>query len=104
MAEAIDISTSPDLKALATEVHDSKRPRVLTADGERLALVVPVPDDEPVVYDALPGREITDEDRAAFLASAGGWAGIVDAEELKAQIRAGRGSNRPTLEFDACDT
>lgn len=105
MAETIDVTGVPELENLAEDVHDSKRPRVLTADGERLAVLVPVDDDDgPVVDDTLPDRVITDEDRAAFRASAGGWAGIVDAEELKAQIHAGRGSRRPVVEFDSCET
>lgn len=98
MAESIDVSSVPELKVLAGDVHDSKRARVLTADGERLAVVVPIDEaDGPVVYDELPNRVITDEDRAATLASFGGWVGIVDAEALKAQVRAGRGSTRPRI-------
>ncbi len=105
MADTIDVTGVPELKLLAEDVHDSKRSRILTADGERLAILMPVDDDDgPVVYDELPDRVITDEDRAAFRASAGGWAGIVDAEELKAETHAGRGSNRPVVEFDSCDT
>lgn len=95
MADTIDVTGVPELKLLAEDVHDSKRSRILTADGERLAVLMPVDDDGPVVYDDLPNRVITDEDRAATLSSFGGWAGLIDAEELKAEVREGRGSSRP---------
>jgi hypothetical protein len=95
MADTIDVTGVPELKLLAEDVHDSKRSRILTADGERLAILMPVDDDDgPVVYDDLPDRVITDEDRAATLSSFGGWAGLIDAEELKAEVREGRGSSR----------
>ncbi len=98
MAETIDVTSVPELKILAEDVHESKRPRVLTADGERLAVLVPLDDDDgAVVYDELPDRVITDADRAATLASFGGWAGLIDAEELKAQVREGRGASRPEV-------
>lgn len=98
MADTIDVTSVPELKVLAEDVHDSKRSRILTADGERLAVLMPVDDnDGPVVYDELPDREITDVDRAATLSSFGGWAGLLDAEKLKAEVREGRGSSRPDI-------
>ncbi len=98
MADTIDVTGVPALKILAEDVHDSKRSRILTADGEQLAILMPVVDDDgPMVYDELPERLITDEDRAAMLSSFGGWAGLIDAEELKAEVRFGRGSSRPDV-------
>lgn len=39
-------------------------------------------------------------DYQAFMASAGGWKGLVDADELKRRIREERRTNRPPVTLD----
>lgn len=46
-ARSIDISHIPELLRLAEEVKASKRPAVLTREGEELAVVQPAPDAPP---------------------------------------------------------
>lgn len=100
MAETVNVAGVVDLKALAEEVHATGESRILELDGEKLAVLVPVPaDDEQVVYDEVPDREITDEDREVTLSAFGGWVGLVDAEQLKARIKAARGSHRPPVKL-----
>lgn len=81
--------------------------RLALQDGEPLVLVSE--HDEEIVFDPPnqhEGRhaqlriERENADRQAFLASAGGWQGLVDGEELKARIRESRGSDRPAVKFD----
>jgi hypothetical protein len=46
------------------------------------------------------GRARTKEDYEAVLATFGGWRGLVDAEQLKRDLKAARGSDRPPVELD----
>lgn len=39
-------------------------------------------------------------DDEAFMASAGAWRGLVDADELKRRIREERGTDRPLITLD----
>lgn len=86
----IDISGIPELLRIVEEVRLSRRPRVLRRDREDVAVVVPMP-----AKSRRTRRAPTPEDRAATLAAAGGWKDLVDANELKEQLAAARGSNRP---------
>ncbi|HEV2108089.1 MAG TPA: hypothetical protein VGR16_07485 [Thermomicrobiales bacterium] len=100
MAEAVNVAGAVDLKALAEEVHATGESRILELDGEKLAVLAPLPaDDEQVVYDEGSDWEVTDEDRKATLSAFGGWVGLVDAEELKARIKAARGSHHPPVKL-----
>lgn len=88
--ESVDISDSGELRRLAEEVQQRRESRLLRADNEDVALLVPLP----------PRRRFGGEtgNRAAFdavMAAAGGWRGIVDTEQLKEDIKAARGSDRP---------
>lgn len=88
---AIDISDMPDLVRLAEEVRASNKARVLRRAGEDVAIIVPV-----ARAGAKRSRRHTPSaaDREAFLASAGSWKGLVDAETLKKDIKEARGSDR----------
>jgi hypothetical protein len=83
----IDISGIPELLRIVEDVQLTRRPRVLTRGSKDVAVVVPVP------VKAKRGRGRAD-DREAVLGTAGSWKGLVDADELKAQLASGRGSNR----------
>lgn len=92
--ESFDITHAAELRRLAEEVRDRQESRMLRAEDEDVAILVPVP------RRRRRGEGV--EDRAAFdavMAAAGGWRGIVDTEQLKEDIKAARGSDRPVAEF-----
>jgi hypothetical protein len=41
-ARALDISNTPDLLRLAEEVRETNEPRLLTRNGEELAVIMPI--------------------------------------------------------------
>ena len=90
----LDVSTMPELAALAEEVRRTGTPRVLRRDGEDVALLLPPR--------GRRGRRtkpagMTEAQREAFLGAFGGWKDLVDGEELKRQLKAARGSSRPPV-------
>ena len=87
----IDISRNPELVRLTDEVKATNQPRPLQRDHRVVAMLVPVR--------AKLKRAARDEqaDYDAFLASAGGWKDLIDAEQLKKDIREARGSDRPPV-------
>jgi hypothetical protein len=93
----LDISALPDLLRLVDVIVEADEPLVLRRRGEDVAVLT------PVVHRGHPGtrRPAIDDAEAerAFLATAGSWKGLVDAEQLKARIRAERGSDRPAPEL-----
>lgn len=92
----IDISAIPELLGLAEEVRSSKQPRVLRRDSEDVAILLPV----TPAPKRRSKRAKTPADYEAFLASAGGWKGLVDTEKLKADIAESRRlSSRPALDL-----
>ncbi len=93
--QPLDISADPTLTRLAEEVATSGTPRVLRRDGEDVAVLMPVRARPPLR--GTRRRTKTEADHAAFLASAGAWADLVDTEQLKADIAASRAasSRRP---------
>ncbi len=78
--QPVDITDMPDLARLAEEVRSSNQARVLRRDHEDVALLVPIaelPTRKP------PPRKDPKTAREAKEASAGGWKGLVDAEQRK---------------------
>ena len=94
-ADSIDISSLPDLAQLADEVARTGRPCVLRRGDTNVAVVVPAarrarrPEAGP----------LTDAQRQAFLSAFGSWKGLVDADQLKRELRAARSSRRPPVEL-----
>jgi hypothetical protein len=94
-ATTIDITDLPELRRIVEEVRATRQPRVLRAGNEDVAVLTPL----------LPARSRrrrgkTKEDYDAALGAFGGWKDLVDAEQLKADLKAARGSNRPPVELD----
>ncbi|HWE61842.1 MAG TPA: hypothetical protein VHB98_09030 [Chloroflexota bacterium] len=89
--QPIDITNMPDLVRLAEEVRASNHARVLQRDHEDLAILVPV---AKLPTQRLPARKNPKIAREAIEASAGGWKGLIDAEQLKKDIKEARGSDR----------
>ena len=87
-ARSIDVSETPELARVAEEVHRSGEPCVLRRGRDELAVVMPAA--RAPSKRRLKKKELTPEDLEAFLSSAGGWAGLVDTEKLKADIYASR--------------
>ncbi len=89
--QPLDISNAPDLIRVAEEVRAGGRPRVLQRDQEDVALLLPIP---------VHGRRARSQ-RATALdglrLSAGSWKGLLDADQLKREIKAARGSDRPDV-------
>lgn len=90
----IDITTDHDLIRLAEEVRRTGKARLLRRGDEDLAVLSPAP-----ISAKYPGAgtKTTPEDDAAFLASAGSWKGLVDADSLKRTIRDERSDDRPPV-------
>lgn len=95
--DMLDVSASPELLRVAEEVHTSGKARVLQRNGERLAVIVPLP--------AQPAgrhkpRQLTPQDVADFFGAAGGWADV-NLEQFLADVYASREQpgDRPPVEF-----
>jgi hypothetical protein len=82
-----EVGTLPDVLRLAEQVRDNGEPRLLTHDGQELAVLVPV---ELARQFGLRAPR-TEADRQAFHDSFGGWAGLVDTDQLAADIYRNRG-------------
>ena len=88
----VNVSSMPELLALAEEVRKTREPRLLKADDEDLALLVPIK--------ARPKRKKTKADYEAFLSSAGSWKGIVDTDRFDADTyESRRRSSRSPVEL-----
>lgn len=97
--QPVDISAEPTLVRLAEDVATSGTPRLLRRDGEDVAVLMPLRA-TPILRRRTARRKKTEADHEAFLASAGGWADLVDSEQLKADIAASRAaSTRPPIEL-----
>src|SRR5688500_60171 len=87
-----DIHSVPELLHIVEEIRDTKATRVITRNGEDLAVL------SPVKAIRRASRPRTKADYEAFLASAGGWKDLVDTEQLKRDIAASRSiSSRPPV-------
>jgi hypothetical protein len=89
----VDVSNNAELLQLAEEVSRSNTPRVLERNSEPIAVIVPV-------RRSRQRKQPSTADVEATLASAGGWRNLVDAEDLKRQIREGRSDHRGTVVLD----
>jgi hypothetical protein len=77
--KVIDVEAIPELASFADEVAATRQPVVLRKRGKDLAKIVPLSGASPFPS----GRTKRPEDLQAFLASAGGWQGIVDEEDME---------------------
>ena len=84
--KSIDVSNSPELLKLAEEVRDSGEPCLLRKGRRQVAVLLPAPGGTRV----RRGRQRTEADHQAFLASMGSWADLIDVDRFLADIRASR--------------
>jgi len=91
----IDISTIPELARLVDEVQRTNQPRRLRRDNTDVAILAPA---HPTPS-RRRGKAVTQADIAASLAAVGSWQGLVDPEQLKADLDAARGDTRPPVEL-----
>jgi hypothetical protein len=89
----IDVENVPGLASFAEEVTTMRKQIVLRKQGKEFAIIVPSTDSSSF----SPGRAKTPEDRQAFLASAGGWQGIVDEDMMEEIYNSRRISLRPLI-------
>ena len=87
---SIDISKSPDMLRIAEEVRTTNIPRVLRRNDEDIAIVMPI---HP------PRRARHRDPHQALLSAAGGWRNLIDPETLKRELKASRGSDRPSVDL-----
>ena len=92
--DALDVTDLPELRRLAELVRDTGQARILRALDQDVAIVVPIDGSK-----RQPRSRPTTAQIEAVMAAAGGWKGIVDNEELKRNLRAGRSSNRPPVKL-----
>ena len=91
--DAIDISDKPELLQLVDEMRAAGGSLALRRGDEDVAVLTLVERAGSFGPPALTASE-----RAAFLATAGGWSGIVDVEEFKANnAESRRISSRPPV-------
>jgi hypothetical protein len=86
---SIDITNMPELDRLATEVAETGIARALRRGDTVVATIVPV---ATPPTPQLPAKKNPKTALEAIEASAGGWKGLVDAEQLKKDIKEARGS------------
>lgn len=92
----IEVESVTGLKELVEEIRAEGTPRILRGNGENLAVIVPLPKNEP----SRGKRRISEEDYLLFLSSAGSWRNVVDAERfLKGNYESRRRSSRPHIEL-----
>ena len=90
----IDIGNVPELLRIVDEVRTSNEPRVLRLDSEDVANLLPA----RRARKTRSPRSRTKADHEAFLSSAGGWRGLVGADEFVAYLyERRRSSSRPLL-------
>jgi len=95
VAEPLDISESPELRELVETVSRERRPRTLRVADQDVAVIVPLASKASRSRKAMSQRDIE-----AFLSSAGSWHGLVDTDQLKADIAESRRiSSRPPLDL-----
>ena len=92
---AVDVDGMPEVVRLARVVRESGTPRVLRQRGEDIAVIRPLPPPR-----RRPRLAKTEADYATFRSTAGGWAGLVDADKLIEQVYADREiGDRPPVEL-----
>lgn len=99
----IDTDASEELSKLVDRVGEARGPVILSRHGREVAILSPLPS-EHIPAEPLPRKEITEEDRAAFRAAAGSWAGNVDFdawERARAESRAL--PSRPPVDLSSLD-
>lgn len=94
---AIDLNqeNTPDLAALAEEVHRTKQARVIRRDKEELALITPLKKQNK----RLSGTQKSAHDIAAAWAAFGGWKGVDLERFLRDNEESRRISTRPPVEL-----
>jgi antitoxin (DNA-binding transcriptional repressor) of toxin-antitoxin stability system len=99
----IDIDDSEELSNLVDTVGEAGGPVILSRRGREVAILRPLtPESLPV--EPLPRKEITEEDRAAFRAAAGSWAGNVDFEAWeRARAESRALPSRPPVDLSPLD-
>lgn len=92
-ATPLDISAMPEIVRLAEEVARTGQPRVLRAADQDVAILSPA---RPTPR-RRRRKPVTQADIEAAMSAS--WVGLVDAEQLKRDLDAARGDNRPPIEL-----
>jgi hypothetical protein len=80
----IDVEENPDLIQIVDQIRASREGVVLRRNGQAVATITPLMNRRP------RERRPTQEDIDAFLSAAGAWKGLVDGDQLIADIYADR--------------
>ena len=96
-AEPLDVDAIPELARLAREVAHTGRPRLLRENGEDLAIIAPATANEP--SNRIEWKKPTPEAIEAFLATFGGWKGLVDPAEFRQERRKLQIDDRPQRDW-----
>ena len=83
---SVDATDVPDLRRIAEEIRDRLEPVVLRLDGHDVAIITPVPSEEPERIGTLTRAQFE-----TLLSAAGGWRDIVDVDLLKEELREAQG-------------
>ena len=92
----MEIRDVDHLYRVLKEVRAQNEPLVLQGDNGDEIVIPPSPRRRAKRRTA---EERAKADEAAFLSSAGSWAGLIDPDEFLRQVKAARGSNRPYVEI-----
>lgn len=82
----IDVEDGMDFRGLVQEVRASGESIVLREGGEEVAVVLP---SDPA-GDAPSRPKPSEAERQAFLATAGGWSGLIDVDEFLEDVQESR--------------
>jgi hypothetical protein len=82
----VDATEVPVLRRIAEGIRDTAETVLVRLDGQNVAVITPVISGDPGSVGVL-----TQEQFDRLLSAAGGWQGIVDAADLKEELRRARG-------------
>jgi len=94
---AIDVDGSPNLDLLVEEFVATGEPIVRRRDGRAVAVMISAKG----VEGGTSHPTLSEAERRAFLETAGGWRGLIDAEAFLANIAESRSiASRPPVELE----
>lgn len=101
LTTVIDIASIPELRRIVEEARLNHATIELRDGGEPLATIAPVAAPKTARPEMVGVLTRAQYQRA--MSAAGGWAGIVEIDELKRDLAESRGSHRPPVDLDLPD-
>ena len=90
----VDISNLDDVRRIVERAQTLHRPVILTSDDVEVAKITPL---RPSARRSSRAR--TREDFDEFMSTLGAWQPGIDVDQLKAELKASRGSRRASVDL-----